>query len=371
MAFKFKDKNGENISMADATQMLENALDKSDTGEQSIKGIIKIEDANGNPVDVENDNQVITKKFVNDKFGAYTTVNINIPFNIDIDSEIKIVSNLYKDVLYCSKCGKRTSINGIQLPNNNEYTIYYKSDKTMTFVEKPLDLTTNQSKTVDVILEPILSLGSIELPEVGNADYAYQLKSFAINHEGYGKASVQGYSGGKNNNYYYAIFINSCDKLYVDKCKKVELFILGSGQDASNGTKGRGGKRLTIENIGGLDKADVSVVVGATSWVDSSVKINGFEYSSADGKYSDNEVGVYPFEDSSLSKSLYGASGSNTSTGYDTGGGYRSASLGGIGRLGGHFFGAGGGAQIDVGEYVDNSLYGSGFQGIVIMRWEV
>ena len=56
MAFSLKGK-----TMAEATQMLDNALDKSDTGEQAVNGVLKIEDTEGNPIDVADDNQVITK----------------------------------------------------------------------------------------------------------------------------------------------------------------------------------------------------------------------------------------------------------------------------------------------------------------------
>lgn len=56
MAFNLKGK-----TMAEATQMLDQALDKSDVGEQIINGIVKIEDTDGNPIEVIGENQVITK----------------------------------------------------------------------------------------------------------------------------------------------------------------------------------------------------------------------------------------------------------------------------------------------------------------------
>ena len=50
------------MSMAEATQKLNNALDKSDTEEQVINGAVIAEDIDGNPIPVSKDSQLLTKR---------------------------------------------------------------------------------------------------------------------------------------------------------------------------------------------------------------------------------------------------------------------------------------------------------------------
>lgn len=342
MAFKFTNEDGSNISMEQATRMLENSLDKSDVGEQIINGVIKIEDEGGSPVELKHKNQVITKKHIDDRFDAYVTVNINIPFNIDLDSEISICYTKHNYYVYRCKCNERTAINGIQVPKGNIYTIWYESTKTTTFVEYTLDLS-NADHSISVYNIDLIPVAKLNMLEGG-------------------------YKGGLYNKYCYAIFINSCDNILLPNTN-VEMFILGSGQNGrgnkspTNTTSmyyGYGGKRTTVTIPG--DNNIASIAIGANSdwnisWVDSYVNIGENTYSSSlSGECSNLSDGVLPFNEPAF-VNLYGASGNHEGLSYKTGGGSS-------GEVNGKFFGAGGGSRgVNAG--------GWGSNGIVIMRWRV
>jgi len=354
MAFSLKGK-----TMAQATQMLDNALDKSDTGEQIINGIIKIKNDDGTPIDVQDENQVITQKYVDDKFDAYMTLNISIPHNIDLDAELTIESTEFYhdnedsfeskeyDRLYQCKVGSRTSIKGIQLPKNGTYKIKYESTKTTTVYEAILDLKKFDFDTnvysMDII--PVATLdGVVEISDYGDASRLL----YSTTH-----------NGGVHNNYYYAIFLTSCDRIILPN-KNVEMFIMSAGQNAkitnNRAGYGFGGKRKKITANGNGDIA--SVTVGMNSWSDSSVTIGNGGYTTANStNYSDKSDGVFPFDEDAFGD-LYGASGSSSTVRYSTGGGYNN-----YGFYPGMFFGAGA-----CGVKSEDSY---GFQGIVIMRWEV
>lgn len=376
-------------TMAEATIQLEGALDKLDTGAQTINGTVLVEDKYGNPIDIISKNQVITKKHLDESMGAYITLNISIPFNIDMDSEIIIrcdniiefkdavfirndyikspssysfddsISSCKKNPLaFCCKTYGNKNINGIRLPKYSNYTIQYVSDKscircTANLIYNPnidtYDITINK----DAYFQGDISISS-------KYQHSYNIIYINPNTSPSGYVSIAGYSGGINNGYLYFPFIRSCEGIILPPDKTVELFMLGAGGDGNRNSKyGSGGKHKQI-SIKTDSYTEMSVIIGATNWSDSKVIIGDVEYSTENGEYSDLADGVYPFDNQELFRRKYGASGSQGVDYYEYGGGHSTSTSA---YYGGYFFGAGG-------AYHDGST-GKGFQGIVIMRFEV
>ena len=369
MAFKFTDENGKNISMAKATQMLENALDKTDNGEQIINGVVKVEDNEGNPIEVTDENQIITKKYIDDLYKSYITLNISIPFNIDIDSEIIISSvdsptisplvdspsysyNNNFTVFYC-KTNARKSINCIHIPRQKKYIIQYVSYKTWVFQDFELNIEDQDISVCNITLNPLAKLDKFNFPTEGSNSYFILRQSNANN-----SLNPGGVTGGICNGYFYSMIMLSCDNIIIPPNKDIEIFLLGAGQTRTNqeylhNGSVYGGKRKYITVNTQVDTL-VSILIGASNWDDSVIKIGDTTYSTDDSTEYAKTMdynGILPFnEDAFIHK--YGAA----SDGDTGGGGTKLPNVSNKRASSGFFFGAGG---------------NTGFQGIVIMRWKV
>lgn len=390
MAFNLKGK-----TMAEATEMLNNALDKADAGEQIVNGKIIIEKEDGTPVEVTDDNQVITKAHLDNTLKPYTesyaTLNINIPFHMDMDAYIQVEVhadsgiNNHQDsqIIHTAHMYTRRELTGISVPKHTTCTILYHSARFGIKITENIDIKDENEYNIK-LQPPVATLFKESHKNSGGKLSASECE------EALDSLSSGVYTSLKDNTKYFCMFITeSCSVMLPNK--EVDMFILGAGSDANDRTwdgeasewrgYGVGGKIKEVSYDCSSKNQYAYITIGAEDWYDSSVKIsneilsNDFETiftTEKSAMYSNKNDGVYPFGDESFVY-LYGASGTDgetDSSAYNTGGGwdgYVSSSSNALSDNHGKFYGAGGSYR----NHGSNAGVGDGYQGIVIMRWEV